>query len=380
MKVAICGYPPLAAQIIAPLKNLGVECNYFVRDFISSHGEENFNLPTTIKLVNFFEFRRLIDSGALDGLIIYEGIATPFTFGVLKTCKLYNIQTVGVVNSFFFGQANGIYWLDTEKAFLPYMEANLIDSCNLNCKGCTHYSNLFSDDDFYSLENFARDIRRVADTVDVVTFRLLGGEPLKLKNLDQYIKVARKFLPKTDLRLVTNGLLIPSAPQSLFDALRDNKIILDISFYPPTMKIFNEIKTLVEKNNVMCPGVSSKINPVEYFNVFLSLQGGHNPLRSRAVCNNDFCRLIRDGKIYKCPLDALGYRFAERFGLKDFPASVGVDIFAKNFPTLLEQLRDTIELCTWCNETRRFIPWQPTNKPVVEDWLANPAEAEKLLS
>lgn len=260
-----------------------------------------------------------------------------------------------------------------------YLESNLIDSCNLNCKGCTHYANLFSDEDFYSLENFARDIRQLSENIDVVTLRLMGGEPLKLKNLDQYIKVARKFLPKTNLRLVTNGLLLPKSPQNLFDVLRDNRIIVDVSLYPPTTKVLDEIDSLLKKNNI--PWRRASVGEsVQTFYVFLSLRGGHNPLKSRLACGNNFCRFLRDGKIYKCPVDALSFKFAEHFGLKNFPAATGVDIFAKNFPALIEQLDGDIELCTWCNETRRFIPWQPENKPQLTDWLANPAEAEKLLS
>lgn len=45
MKVAICGYPPLALQFINGLKNIGVECTHFIKDFVSNHGEKYFQLP-----------------------------------------------------------------------------------------------------------------------------------------------------------------------------------------------------------------------------------------------------------------------------------------------------------------------------------------------
>lgn len=136
MKIAVCGYPPRAAQLIDALKNSGVEVTHFVSDFISSRGKESFNLPADFQQVSFFEFRRLIDSGALDGLIIAEEGLYPFTKDVVKFCKLYEIST-GVIN--FWNTAEQIYWLDGGRA---YMEANLIDSCNFNCRGCTHFANL----------------------------------------------------------------------------------------------------------------------------------------------------------------------------------------------------------------------------------------------
>ena len=375
MKIALCGYPPLAAQLVDALKNSGVEVTHFVNDFISGRGETSFNLPSTpLQLVNFFEFRRLIESGTLDGLIIAEEGLYPFTKEVIKICKLYEIPA-GVIN--FWNTSEQIYWLDGGRAFIPYMETNLIDSCNLNCCGCTHFANLFSDADFYALEDFKRDIRRIAETADVLRLRLMGGEPLKLKNLDQYIKIARKFLPHTALRLVTNGLMIPGAPQKLFDALRENKFTVDISLYPPTVKILDKIKAALAKNEIPLQDVTGE---VETFNVFLTLNGMHDSTQSRAICHSDLCRFLRDGKLYKCPVDALSFRFAERFGMQGFPAATGVDIFAANFPALLEQLDGTVELCYWCNETARQIPWAPKNKPVLTDWLADPSELERLQS
>ena len=35
MKVAICGYPPLALQLRAALQNSGIEFKYFITDFVS---------------------------------------------------------------------------------------------------------------------------------------------------------------------------------------------------------------------------------------------------------------------------------------------------------------------------------------------------------
>lgn len=99
-----------------------MEVTHFVSDFISSRGEESFNLPADFQQVSFFEFRRLIDSGALDGLIIAEEGPSK---DVVKFCKLYEIPT-DVIN--FWNTAEQIYWLDGGRAFIPYMEANLIDS------------------------------------------------------------------------------------------------------------------------------------------------------------------------------------------------------------------------------------------------------------
>ena len=32
--------------------------------------------------------------------------------------------------------------INLEKPFLNYLEINIVDQCNLNCKGCAHFSNI----------------------------------------------------------------------------------------------------------------------------------------------------------------------------------------------------------------------------------------------
>ena len=375
MRVAICGYPPLIFQIINGLKNSGIECPHFINDLISIHGEPNSQIPSFFQPISFFEFRRLIESGKLDGLIIADYSRGNFIIDTAKTCKLYDIPNVYLTN--LANPYGLLYPLDNEKMLISYLETNLIDSCNLNCKGCTHYASLFTDEDFYKLEDFQRDMKQLAERADILTLRLMGGEPLKLKNLDKYLKIARKFFPHTALRVVTNGLLIPNTPKYISDSLRQNKIVVGISQYPPTLRILDKLTAILKENNVAYSAATGKI---ETFDTFLSLHGGHNPEKSRMACGNSGCNFLRNGKIYKCPVDALIYKFTEHFGLKGFPAPTGIDILAKNFTSLMEQIQNsTIELCSWCNETTRKIQWTPENNPPITDWLANPAEVENFL-
>ena len=375
MKLAICGYPPMAFQVINALQNTAYKCKYFIRDLMTSYSEENFKFPQDppIKLIKFFQFRRLIDEGKLDGLLIADFSQEVF-LKVVRMCKLYNIPNVGIVDFSFISNVREICFLNNEKAFMPQLETNLIDSCNLNCKACTHYSNLFTDSDIYPLENYARDLRQISNNFDILIFYILGGEPFKQKNLDEYLKITRHFLPNTNLHLVTNGLLVPKVSQKILDSLRENNFKIEVSMYPPTVKMIDRIVKVFEENHIPC----NVRGEVHFFNSFLTLHGGHNPERSRAICVNDNCRFLRNGKIYKCPVDALSYKLVEHFGLKGFPKATGVDIFAKNVASQIEQLYGNIELCTWCSETCRVIQWTPENNPQITDWLANPEEAATL--
>lgn len=371
MKFAICGSPPLVLQVQQNLKISGIECKFFVSDFSSLPITGRENLIANLPPIRFFDFRRLVNTGELDGLLIVANDNTPFTKAVIQNCKFYNIPEVCLVN---FNPFNPVFILDTDKVYIPYLETNLIDGCNLNCKGCMHFSVLFNQSELYPLETFRRDVRHLSQVCDIRLFRLLGGEPLLLKNLDQYIKIAREYLPKTDLRIVTNGLLIPSVSKKILDSIRENHCILDISAYAPTLKISDKIKAILNSNEI--PFYFSN-QVIDKFDLVLTLHSENKPEKARAICGNDICRFLRNGKIYKCPLDALSYRFTEKFGIKNYPKATGIDIYAPNFPALLPMLDGNIELCRWCSEKCRKITWEPTNNPQLEDWLADPEELIK---
>lgn len=327
---------------------------------------------TNLPLIKFFEFRRLVNASELDGVIIAENVRSDFAKSVIQICKLYGIPKVGVMDLNLPNPREPIYWLDADKACIPYLNTNLVDGCNLNCKGCAHFATFFGKDEIYSLENFRRDIRRLSQMCDVVSFRLLGGEPLLLKNLDEYVKITRQYFPKSNLGIVTNGLLLPSTSKKVLDALRENNFVVYVSVYPPTEKILDRITALLDKNKIF----RSLIGPIKTFGVFMTLHDGNNPEQARKYCSgNAICRFLRDGKIYKCPPDALKYRFAEKFGIEGLPAATGVDLYSPNFSLGLQMLEGDVEMCSWCSDQKtRRIPWEVVRDPKLEDWLADPDE------
>jgi len=316
-----------------------------------------------------------VNAGELDGVIIAEDGRSGFTKAVVQACKLYSIPTVGIMDLTFFSPLTPIHWLDADKAYLTQLEANIVDGCNLNCKGCTHFAGLFKTSEVYPLETFRRDVRQLSQVCNVATFFLLGGEPLLLKNLDEYMKISRQYLKQSDLRIVMNGLLVPTVEQKILDAIRENNFFVSISNYPPTAKMIDKIKAVLDANKIRHE-VRGAIEDSGGFNVFMTFRSDNNPLKARAVCCNDGCRFMRDGRIYKCPIDALSFRFAERFKIKNYPKATGVDLYAPNFAALLPMLDGNVEMCHWCSETVRKIPWTTSNNPKLEDWLADPAELQ----
>ena len=367
MKVALCGYPPLAMKIQSDLQNSDYEFKFFIGDFISPDGKDE---PINLPLINFFEFRRLINAGELDGVIVAETAGSKFVKNIVRLFKFGGIQRVGVLNKGFNDFVRVLHWLDKDKFFLPYAEADITDACNLKCIACYHFANFSLDEDFYPIEIFRRDIHQITRNCDILTFRLLGGEPFILNSIGDYVTILRQYLPQARLRIVSNGTLIPSLPQKTLDILRNNQCGIDISTYQPTLKVSDKIKAVLDAN-----GIPYNFSPpIELFHIFLTMNNRNDPEKSQCVCKNEVCRSVYKGKLYKCPLDAFYFKMVKKFGLKNFPASMGVDIYASNFSSLASMLDGKIEMCHWCGEHVREIPWKVSGNPKFEDWLFNPDE------
>lgn len=150
------------------------------------------------------------------------------------------------------------------------------------------------------------------------------------------------------------------------DEIRNFNVVVDISMYPPTEKIFNKISDILTAHGIKF----IRQRPVSFFSVALTLDGGHDKQLARVACTMDQCRLIRDGKFYKCPFDALIHRYKKTFNIAELPDSdSGVNIHDENAVRLFDKLDGDIELCGFCNEIARQIPWQISNKPSQEEWI-----------
>ena len=284
--------------------------------------------------------------------------------GMIKDLKFRGVTKILIFQNL---EGRGTFqWLDCRKSFIRYLESNLIDACNLNCKACTHFAGLFKRDEIYPIDEFTRDIQAVSDSVDVQRFRLLGGEPFLLENLDEYINIARKIFPQTIISVVTNGLLIPTADQKIFSSLRQNSVSLFISKYPPTLKIQTQIEEILNHEGIKF-NFGRQIE--EFHKVINDGTKINDPLIARECCFNNNCRFLRHGKIYKCPIDALKFRFAEKFHL-NYPPATGVDVHAKNFTQMLEMLDGNVDQCFFCTNKISMTPWQPLSNPTAQDWIA----------
>lgn len=247
--------------------------------------------------------------------------------------------------------------------YLPTIEMSVVDYCNLNCKGCTHYSAIYPKI-FPNFQRRIQDIVKLSRLYEgIIITTLLGGEPLLNPELSQYILEVRRVLPKTEIQIVTNGLLIPKLDDEILNIMCENNVTIVISEYKPTHTMISQIceKLITHKVDYVVRGYDRKSK----FKLTLK---DHLEVDCPRGCISDGCISACDGKIARCPNLLYIEKLNEYFG-KTFPTDGIYDLATESDGLkLLEKLKKTVPLCAYCID--KTIDWEPcTLKPCYEDFV-----------
>lgn len=266
-------------------------------------------------------------------------------------------------------QDRNIIWNFNKEINLPVMqtlETNVVDYCNLNCKGCSHFSNIFAMGEQVPFEIFERDIKFLSNKIYVKQFNLLGGEALLSKRIEDYFQCLTDYMYKTYIVLVTNGLLIPHLPENILNSLVKYNVLVSITEYPPVTKLKQNIIDTLEKH-----GVHYEFrDQVNDFGKNIDLSGENDPMKAQRMCRENTCQFLRDGMIYKCPFSALGNYYFDYYNIS-LHFEEGIDIFDEkmDWREVIERLREyPIEQCRYCGLEERF-EWAVSGHPQKEEWL-----------
>lgn len=251
----------------------------------------------------------------------------------------------------------------SEKPTLEYLELHLTDHCNLNCKGCSHFSPI-AEKWFATTADYERDVTRLAELFfNIRKIRLLGGEPLLHPDVSAFITSTRQAFPLSSIVLVTNGILLPSMDENFWACCRRNHVSIDMTVYPPLAGKIETIESLVRQN-----GIRFISHRADEFTIQRNLKGDSNPGKAMEVCREKFyCPFLRDGKIYICALPALSHHYNNRFG-KDIPSDGYVDIHAPQVSghDILKKLNTPAAVCRYCTTTGTDVyKWDVSSK---EEW------------
>lgn len=252
--------------------------------------------------------------------------------------------------------------------YLKYLEICINDFCNMNCKGCSHFANLAPKEfeDFEQMKSDIMRLRQIFSHIDKI--RIMGGEPLLNPDLAKYIIMIKQNFPYTDLRIVTNGILLKRVSKDLLKCIRENDVMIDISVYPPLInKMDSIIKKLKEEN------IKVFIENIGKFKPILLNRKRLYPYKELRDCN---CVNLRKGYLASCPLvftiQYLNNNYNNKYNYSINKINIyESDITAKD---VKKQLKEPFELCNYCAHYRddlNFFEWEQKKKGYeLEDWIS----------
>lgn len=253
----------------------------------------------------------------------------------------------------------------------------IVEHCNLNCKQCNHFSPV-AEEEYLDVNSFKRDCDRLSELFDgeMTSMTLTGGEPLLHPQIIDFMRIAREAFPVGKIMLMTNGLLLPTMPESFLDACRKYEVVIETTCYPVKFDYAGFEKIAESKGVEYIPFDLDHYTQQKTYPILSKV---HSRQVDSGICRRNFlncgiahCTGLKKGRLYPCPLAYNAPHLIKHFNL-DIRLSEkdGVDIYSvKTGEELLAKLSRPIPFCLYCDVTDKSITcdWGISKKDRYE-WL-----------
>lgn len=260
----------------------------------------------------------------------------------------------------------------TPQPFLSYFVLNIVDHCNLNCRGCDHFA-CIAKEHFVSLEDIKKDLEQLSRILITPPGRIgiMGGEPLLHAEIKEIMQLTRKAFPHSLVQLVTNGLLLLKQTDEFWTCCHDNEIQIVNTKYPINQNYDKMIETSKEKEvSFKFFGNTNEVLKT-LFKIPLDLDGQQNVMKSFRSCHRaNNCAFLMEGKFYPCTAIANVIHFNAEYNknLLISPSDYLLLDQVKTEEELLQFIASPVPFCRYCNTQKRQngIPWERTKRQINE--------------
>lgn len=190
------------------------------------------------------------------------------------------------------------YGRDERGRFVTWsLEVQVASGCNLRCARCCTFAPHLSES-FVEPEAFAADLARAAAVLAPRRFKLTGGEPLRHPKLVELLQLARAAAIAPVLQVTTNGLLLATAPEALFQAV-DRLQVSHYASAPLSPSALERIRARCEAN-----GVELEVRSVSSFQRMSPAGLLHDSAATQAAFEGCWlrhrCHTLDRGRLYLC--------------------------------------------------------------------------------
>ena len=195
---------------------------------------------------------------------------------------------------------------DNLRVIIPSLEIQIVYGCNLHCNGCSAFSprskgRISYDDVCQWSEAWCNKLRPQYLT-------LLGGEPLLHNDLDKIIYAVSQFWKDSQVRLITNGLMLPKIKSEVFQAIKETNTSIEISKHYQSDdfdKEFSSALSFLDRENIayqVRPSHGKWSNRYQIDTAGIPWPYHSNPKNAWDICVADNCMTLMDNKVYRCSI------------------------------------------------------------------------------
>ena len=229
-------------------------------------------------------------------------------------------------------------------------ETDIVGHCNLNCKGCNHFSPLVKEY-FVKLETFENDFSRLSELAgrNNENIDLMGGEPLLHPEIARLLDIARKYFDGP-INIVTNGVLLKKMGMDFWESCKRNRIKIKVTSYPIKLD-HRELRRIAKMHSVKLSIRMQFMNKHVWCRLPKDMEGKQDIIDNINLCLVvNFCIYLRDGKLSTCCLPLLICYFNEYFGKNiEVMENDFIDIYkAKNIEEIYNFLCRPMPFCRYC--------------------------------
>ena len=360
MNIAIKGAIAGTKEIVETITALG---EHHVVCILENDGSKVGREIAGVPIVSTICVRKAYRDGYLNAVVLPESLGKKTLSSMARELQAMGIDAEDLyVVHLSVREGGTVIPYDTwQERSLDYFEFHVSHVCNLNCKGCCHFSSL---------------TKRGLPSFDAWNTGVTGGEPLINPELSRYAVRTRELYPDAVVEIVSNAILADRLPKDTIDVLRRAGVKVCVTVYPGVFDRVERGIAFLQAHNLL-----GKVVTATEFTKMLSEKPQPFPYRTtEQVCH---CPNLVGTKLYTCPIIAYLPDFNAQFDA-NFPDAGGCVELADASLTparLREKLYRPFPLCAHCrsyltegirasNDTSlAWANYQQGDVPKITDWL-----------
>ena len=269
--------------------------------------------------------------------------------------KIENSETF--INPYSFFETN---FCPVKKSLskIHFLQFNVSNGCNLNCKSCNHFAPLVKKENFFpDKDQLIKDLNQVSNLTKnspPEIINLMGGEPLLNKDICEYIKICKALFKDSKIFITTNGLLLDKMSDEFWNLI-DDRVLIQVSKYFEK-EFYNRLNNFITEKekttNIMFLEAGS-LGTALFTNYALSKNNSEQSIKEKfegcPIANKTI--QLYNSKLYSCSLCAYLYLLEDYFkeGFKIFEDD-GIDIYSNSYEEIMTFLQKPKKTCQYCSK------------------------------